>query len=73
MICPPQAIEYLAGLPPYQPRPWDSYGFVNMDFSPESGLKNVKPRVGRVGGSVSYPSKFVPGRIEHRGYNIGEY
>ena len=69
---PHKAMEYLAGLPDYQPRPWDSYGFVKMDLSPESALKNVKPRVGRVGGSVSYPSKFVPGRIEHRGYNIGE-
>ena len=69
----PRAIEYLAGLPAYQPRPWDSYGFVPMDLSPDSALKNVKPRVGRVGGSVSYPSKFVPGRIEHRGYKCGQY
>ncbi len=26
--------------------------------------------MGRVGGNVSFPTKFVPGKIEHRGYNI---
>ena len=38
-ICASRAIEYLAGLPPYVPRPWDSYGFVPMDLSPDSALK----------------------------------
>ncbi len=35
----PKAMEYFAGLPDYKPRPWDSYGFVPMDYSPDSALK----------------------------------
>ena len=41
-IYPYKAIEYFAGLPPYQPRPWDSYGFVPMDLTPDSALKVIQ-------------------------------
>ncbi len=66
-------MEYFASLPPYEPRPLSSYGLHSMPFTPESGLKGVKPRQGKQGGRAARPSKFVPGDIHHRGYAADEF
>ena len=67
-----RAIEYFASLPAYEPRPLSSYGLHKMPFSPESGLKGVEPRRGQRGGKPGWPSRFVPGDIEHRGYEVDD-
>ena len=69
----PRAIEYFAGLPDYEPRPFSSYGFVPMDYTPESGLKGIKPKTGQKGGKPSRPSKFVAGEMSHTGYNFDDW
>ena len=69
----PRAMEYFAGLPDYQPRPLDSYGFVPMKFNPESGLKGVDRKTGTKGGKPGWPGKFIPGDIVHRGFRFDDW
>lgn len=61
----PRAMEYLASLPDYTPTDNTSkWGLRQMEYGPNTGLKNIQPKTGKRGGQVSFPSKFKPGRYE---------
>ena len=58
----PRALEYLAGLPDYYPKPWEQ--LPQVPFKPDAS----DVRKGQKGGKPSRPSKFMAGKIDHTGY-----
>lgn len=63
----PRAIEYLASLPDYYPKPFDKLPQVPYSGEP-CGCDDCLFRRGKQGGKPSRPSKFVAGKIAHSGY-----
>jgi hypothetical protein len=62
----PRALEYLASLPDYYPKPFEVLPQVPY------GTEASDIRQGRQGGKPSRPSKFVIGTITHSGYMSDE-
>lgn len=60
----PRALEYLAALPDYYPKPFET--LPQVPFSPGSDQGDA--RRGKKGGKPTRPSKFQPGKITHTGY-----
>ena len=59
----PRALEYLASLPDYYPKPLEGEPFSQVPFKPDP----YDIRRGKQGGKPSRPSKFMPGSITHHG------
>ena len=57
-----RSIEYLASLPDYYPKDWES--LPQVPFKPDP----YDLRKGKQGGKPTRPSKFSPGKITHHGY-----
>ena len=58
----PRALEYLASLPDYYPKPFEA--LPQVPFKPDAH----DVRKGQQGGKPTRPSKFVAGQISHTGY-----
>ncbi len=58
----PRALEYLASLPDYYPKPFDKLPQVPYKCDPSDVRK------GKTGGKPTRPSRFQPGKINHNGY-----